>query len=267
MISRLTILRREKTYPRSVRSRSSGPTPMPDSPFSQMSQLPTSSSPSFHRSGSSTHNRSFGSMDATAERSLRRTPSTESFPAHWASSSSPALNMYSISPPQALNTREAQNPQDNPGMLNDIRGRKSRSSSFSRRLSETLRAPLRRTPSHKSIGSIGSGSALFPSISDSSSIFAPPVPYPLADSGQEQGALYSVVAVHPCIPPSGAAYMSLPFFELQIGDEFDVLEEAGHPSNCEGLPLAVDHEADCLLVVRSLRGEIGWALASFLVPA
>jgi len=60
--------------------------------------------------------------------------------------------------------------------------------------------------------------------------------------------------------------MSLPFFSLQMGDEFDVVMEAGHPSQCEGLPLAVDHDADCLLVVRNARGEVGWALASFLVP-
>lgn len=58
----------------------------------------------------------------------------------------------------------------------------------------------------------------------------------------------------------------MPFFDLQIGDEFDVLSEAGHPSQCDGLPLAVDDEADCLLVVRNARGDIGWALASFLVP-
>lgn len=81
-----------------------------------------------------------------------------------------------------------------------------------------------------------------------------------------------------CIPPAGVSYRGLPFFELRSGDTFDVLREYGHPSTHPDLPLYVDDGEDCLLLVRELidgegggrdvkaRGEVGWALASFLVP-
>ncbi|KAG1738186.1 hypothetical protein EDB19DRAFT_1636451 [Suillus lakei] len=90
-------------------------------------------------------------------------------------------------------------------------------------------------------------------------------------------ALYQCAAIHMCIPPAGVSYRGLPFFELRSGDTFDVLREYGHPSTHPDLPLYVDDGEDCLLLVRELadaegsrdanvRGEVGWALASFLVP-
>lgn len=62
------------------------------------------------------------------------------------------------------------------------------------------------------------------------------------------------------------SYRNLPFFTLRVGDTYDVLQEAGHPSTHTDLPLYVDDGEDCLLLVRNDAGDIGWALASFLVP-
>jgi hypothetical protein len=58
-----------------------------------------------------------------------------------------------------------------------------------------------------------------------------------------------------------------------------VLREYGHPSTHPDLPLYVDDGEDCLLLVREVidmeggrgrdakdKGEVGWALASFLIP-
>ena len=53
---------------------------------------------------------------------------------------------------------------------------------------------------------------------------------------------------------------------LEVGEEFDILDEWGHPSNHPDLPLFVDEGEDCLLLVRDEAGHIGWALASFLIP-
>lgn len=57
------------------------------------------------------------------------------------------------------------------------------------------------------------------------------------------------------------------------GDSFDVLREYGHPSTHVDLPLYVDDGEDCLLLVRARNkgggyeaGDVGWALASFLLP-
>lgn len=92
-------------------------------------------------------------------------------------------------------------------------------------------------------------------------------------------ALYQCAAIHVCIPPLGVSYRGLPFFELRPGDTFDVLREYGHPSTHPDLPLYVDDGEDCLLLVREVidmeggrgrdvkdKGEVGWALASFLIP-
>ncbi|KAG0694445.1 hypothetical protein DFH29DRAFT_1072909 [Suillus ampliporus] len=90
-------------------------------------------------------------------------------------------------------------------------------------------------------------------------------------------ALYQCAAIHMCIPPAGVLYRGLPFLELRSGDTFDVLREYGHPSTHPDLPMYVNDGEDCLLLVREPvdgeggkdstgRGEVGWALASFLVP-
>jgi hypothetical protein len=95
--------------------------------------------------------------------------------------------------------------------------------------------------------------------------------------------LYRCAVVHACAPPPGVSYRALPFFTLRAGARLDVLREEGHPSAHRSLPLyvrcrshakgggeadnvQVDDGDDCLLLVRDERGELGWALASFLVP-
>jgi hypothetical protein len=95
---------------------------------------------------------------------------------------------------------------------------------------------------------------------------------------QNLPTLYKCAAFHACMPPQGVSYRGLPFFELRPGDTFDVLREYGHPNTHPDLPLYVDDGEDCLLLVREVvdveggrggmsgRGEVGWALASFLVP-
>ncbi|KAI6046273.1 hypothetical protein EDC04DRAFT_2864786 [Pisolithus marmoratus] len=75
-------------------------------------------------------------------------------------------------------------------------------------------------------------------------------------------ALYATRVIHACEPPPGVSYRGLPFFTLEYGDMYDVLREYGHPSTHVDLPLYVDDGEDCLL----LGSEVGWALASFLVP-
>jgi len=91
-------------------------------------------------------------------------------------------------------------------------------------------------------------------------------------------ALYTTRVVHACEPPPGVSYRGLPFFILEHNDMFDVLREYGHPSTHADLPLYVDDGEDCLLLVRARGlkggggsgggegGDVGWALASFLVP-
>jgi len=58
----------------------------------------------------------------------------------------------------------------------------------------------------------------------------------------------------------------MPFFTLQVNAVFDVLREFGHPSLHPDLPLYVDDGEDCLLLVRDYVGQVGWSLASFLIP-
>ncbi|KZV68489.1 hypothetical protein PENSPDRAFT_754044 [Peniophora sp. CONT] len=85
---------------------------------------------------------------------------------------------------------------------------------------------------------------------------------------------YVVTAVHSCTPPAAALYCGLPFFSLKRGDAFEVLREAGHPRahRERGIPLWVEEGGDdCLLLVRKpgrdgAKGELGWALASFMWP-
>ncbi|KAI0264122.1 hypothetical protein BC834DRAFT_924712 [Gloeopeniophorella convolvens] len=79
-------------------------------------------------------------------------------------------------------------------------------------------------------------------------------------------ALYSCRVVHACDPPAGVQYYGLPFFQLFLGDEYEVLKEAGHPSRHRDLPLFVDEGEDCLLLARDAHGALGWLLASFLYP-
>jgi hypothetical protein len=72
--------------------------------------------------------------------------------------------------------------------------------------------------------------------------------------------------VHECDPPEEVEYYGLPFFKLYLDDIYDVLKEAGHPSQHQNLPLVVDAGEDCLLLSRDMNGALGWLLASFMYP-
>jgi len=86
------------------------------------------------------------------------------------------------------------------------------------------------------------------------------------DSWVSKPAKYICRVVHPCKPPASVSYYSFPFFVLQEGNLYEVLQEAGHPSIHPNLPLYVDDGEDCLLLCRDMNGYVGWALASFLEP-
>lgn len=150
------------------------------------------------------------------------------------------------------------------------RGRPSRKPSFKRRLTETLLPSSSSPRHHRSPSAPGHPSPSFsqsvtPSHSTpSSSRHQSRRP---SSGGARIPSLYTCRAVHPCEPPAGVSYRDLPFFTLRIGDIYEVLQEAGHPALHEDLPLYVDDGEDCLLLVRNRSGDIGWALASFMLPA
>ena len=79
-------------------------------------------------------------------------------------------------------------------------------------------------------------------------------------------ALYTCRVVHECNPPEDVEYYGLPFFKLYLDDIYEVLKEAGHPSQHKDLPLIVDAGEDCLLLARDMNGALGWLLASFMYP-
>ena len=72
--------------------------------------------------------------------------------------------------------------------------------------------------------------------------------------------------INTCEPPDGVEYRTLPFFALVVDEVYEIPQEAGHPSFHRHLPLYVDDGKDCLLLVRNEVGDLGWALASFMVP-
>jgi len=157
-------------------------------------------------------------------------------------------------------------------LWDDDRGRPSRKPSFKRRLTETL-LPTSTTSSSRHRRSPSLPAGLSPSPSPNKSTFAGTsgsssrhVSRRPSAGGAKIPSLYSCRVVHVCEPPPGVAYRDLPFFTLRIDDTYDVLQEAGHPSNHKDLPLYVDDGEDCLLLVRNQADDIGWALASFLVP-
>jgi hypothetical protein len=98
----------------------------------------------------------------------------------------------------------------------------------------------------------------------------PPVPsmpqLTVSSRWYSASALYTCRVVHECDPPEDVKYYGLPFFRLFLDDIYDVLKEAGHPSQHKDLPLVVDAGADCLLLARDMHGELGWLLASFMYP-
>ncbi|OSX61642.1 hypothetical protein POSPLADRAFT_1066230 [Postia placenta MAD-698-R-SB12] len=152
----------------------------------------------------------------------------------------------------------------------DDRGRPSRKPSFKRRLTETLR-PSSASSRHQRSPSLPIGMTPSPLPSPNTSTFQN------GSSSRQCGrpstgglripAMYRCQVVHACEPPYDVSYRGLPFFHLRPGDVYDVLQEAGHPSIHRNLPLQVDDGEDCLLLVRDGADSVGWALASFLVPA
>ncbi|KAI0343603.1 hypothetical protein BDW22DRAFT_1316527, partial [Trametopsis cervina] len=145
-----------------------------------------------------------------------------------------------------------------------LRGRMSRRPSFKRRLTDTLdtfipgtsSSTSRRSPSPPSMQNLNISSELSPrqaAFNAQQSVLSIP-------------SMYECRVVHPCDPPEGTKYQQLPFFSLAVGEIFDVIQEQGHPSLHPELPLVLDDGEDCLLLVRNRRGDMGWALASFLLP-
>ena len=151
------------------------------------------------------------------------------------SASSSSLPSY-LGTPQRLYVRSDAGPARRP--------------SLRQKLSETLR-PSTRNRSSSNLSSYGDGDFLSHSLS--------------LDL-QHARAKYACQVVHPCDPPDGVSFRSLPFFILERGRVLEVLDECGHPSTHPDLPLFVDDGEDCLLLVRDERGQVGWALASFLIP-
>lgn len=150
------------------------------------------------------------------------------------------------------------------------RGRPARKSSIRQKMSESLR-PSSRSSSHKSIEATPPppGTTTFytrnstPSRSTRHSVASSKSSRSNLHAAR---ALYACRVVHPCNPPDGVSYRNLPFFTLRVNAIFEVLREYGHPSLHEDLPLYVDDGEDCLLLVRDGTGDIGWSLASFLIP-
>ncbi|OJT05300.1 Dynamin-binding protein [Trametes pubescens] len=160
----------------------------------------------------------------------------------------------------------------------DSRGRPSRKPSFRRRLTDSFRASTqvssetrhRRSPSLPSEVYSATPS---PIPSPNKATFAAPAPPPAHSRRKRSSAgygqrpvLYECRVIHPCEPPAGVSYRGLPFFTLRVDDVYDILREAGHPSTHRDLPLYVDDGEDCLLLARDLAGNVGWVLASFLLP-
>ena len=150
-------------------------------------------------------------------------------------------------------------------VVEDGRGRSPRKPGFKRRLTDTLRTGNSSSSRHRRS----------PSLPSMSSVNLSPRPSPAQSSFdldprdpalQRIPTLYECIVVFPLSPPYPVVYRGLPFFSLRPGQVYGIMVEEGHPSAFPDLPLKVDDGVDCLMMVRSERGEVGWALASFLQP-
>ncbi|KAI9059915.1 hypothetical protein FKP32DRAFT_1595934 [Trametes sanguinea] len=152
----------------------------------------------------------------------------------------------------------------------DVRGRPTRKPSFRRRLTDSFRSSASTDARHRRSPSLPSNMGYTtPSPSPNKATFAPAGSTSSTRkraSGGPMPALYQCRVIHPCQPPPGVSYRDLPFFTLYVDDVFDILKEAGHPSTHRDLPLYVDDGEDCLLLARDDAGNVGWVLASFLLP-
>lgn len=156
------------------------------------------------------------------------------------------------------------------GVLVKERGTKSSSSGKDRpsrnRSPKRDKDKERPAQTRKRSGSVKSITSFFTGSHDSSHSEPPPLSASQRDSWVSKPAKYLCQVVHPCRPPATVSYYSFPFFVLQEGEFYEVLQEAGHPSIHPKLPLYVDDGEDCLLLCRDKEGIVGWALASFLQP-
>ncbi|TCD69582.1 hypothetical protein EIP91_007004 [Steccherinum ochraceum] len=157
------------------------------------------------------------------------------------------------------------------GEEDDHRGRPSRKPSLRRRLTDTLRPspgpPSINTRHRRSPSLPNNATQPLPSPTPSQLSFNPPtIGRSRNRSPARILAMYQCQVIFNCTPPPDVSYHDLPFFTLRVGEVYDVLQEQGHPSTHPHLPLYVDDGEDCLLLVRNSVEDIGWALASFLLP-
>ena len=245
------------------------------------------SSPDAHFHDHNRRHRSFGSVDSTAQYPLQRTPSMETFQQAYsptrsrsqprspdsfgrrkgrsntspfpASSSSPTLTEY-------INAHSISEPRHYTESIRssiDVRGRQSRSSSFSQRLSDSLRAPLRKASSQKSLGSLRSNGT------SSREFYAEPEPMPsftLRDLVDPSASTeHSVRVIHSFVP-SKAVRVDPPFFRLSNGQIYDLLCDLGPCSKYPWLLNSRDSERDVLLLLRNEEGDLGLGLSGYVVP-
>lgn len=148
-----------------------------------------------------------------------------------------------------------------------IRGRMTRKPTMKRRITDTLENFRPATPTSTSRHR---RSPSLPPMKQLNITTPEPSPRQAHFGAQRSVAsipcMYECRVVHPCYPPPNARYKELPFFTLELGNIFAVIQEHGHPSTHRGLPLVLDDGEDCVLLVRSRQGDLGWALASFLLP-
>lgn len=173
--------------------------------------------------------------------------------------SGPRMSVSSTSSYATTNGDHHSNAQDS-----ESRGRPARKSSIRQKVSNSLRPPSRSksievTPPPPGTTTFYTGNPM-PAMRHSVATSSP------ASKLQTARAMYACRVVHPCNPPDGVSYRNMPFFTLRVNAIFDVLKEFGHPSLHPDLPLYVDDGEDCLLLVRDNVGEVGWSLASFLIP-
>lgn len=146
--------------------------------------------------------------------------------------------------------------------VEDGRGRSPRKPGFKRRLTDTLRTGNSSSSRHRRSPSLPAVQ-LSPRGSPAQAAFDLD---PRDPALRRLPTLYECVVVYPLAPPFPVVYRGLPFFTMREGQVYGILAEEGHPSAFPDLPLKVDDGVDCLMMVRNDRGEIGWALASFLQP-
>jgi len=78
--------------------------------------------------------------------------------------------------------------------------------------------------------------------------------------------LYACEATIPFCLGRDALYDGIGFHRLEVGTRLGIIREVGHPCVHPALPVHVDDGEDCLLLAMDENSNVGWALASFLVP-